>query len=212
MAKVISFFPLLFTGRLGNVIGYIKDGKQMIRELPKRRKGGYTRPQMMQQKKFSLVIGFLKPLIPLLRQTLGFSRSGGSNYNKAFSYHINNAITGEYPFFKMDYAKVMPGIGSLTPARTPAVFPQQGGRLLFAWSDNSNSTDARADDEAWVAIYCPEPDRWIYYLACALRKSGHFSSDVTPFSGKTAHCYLGFISRNGKTVSNSSYLGLVSVM
>ena len=154
MAKVISQWPFLFTGKLGNVIGYIKDGKQMIRKLPKRRKRRHTRLQVMQQKKFSLIVKFFKPLIPLLHQTFGVSQSGGSNYNKAVSYHIKNAVTGKYPFFEMDYAKVMLGMGSLTPAKTPAVVSQQTGWLQFTWADNSIRVGARSYDEAWVAIYC----------------------------------------------------------
>src|SRR6185312_14871254 len=152
MAKVISHWPLLFTGKLGNVIGYIKDGKQMIRKLPKRRKRRYTRLQLVQQKKFSLMIKFFKPLNPLLHQTFGVSRSGGSNHNKAVSYHIKNAVTGKYPFFEMDYEKVLLGIGSLTPAKIPAVFSDQTGSLLFTWADNSERVGARSYDEAWVAI------------------------------------------------------------
>ena len=212
MAKVISQWPFLFTGKLGNVIGYVKDGKQMIRRIPKRRKRRYTRLQLLQQKKFSLMIKFFKPLTPLLQQTFGVSRSGGSNYNKAVSYHIKNAITGKYPFFEMDYAKVLLGMGSLTPAKIPAVSSQQTGWLQFTWADNSERVGARSYDEAWVAIYCPELDQWICYLDCAVRRSGCYSSDVTAFSGKAVHSYLGFISHDGKTVSNSSYLGVVKVM
>ena len=212
MAKVISTWPLLFTGKLGNVIGYVKDGKQMIRKLPKRRKRRYTRLQLLQQKKFSLMIKFFKPLTPLLQQTFGVSRSGGSNHNKAVSYHIKNAVTGKYPFFEMDYSKVLLGMGSLTPAKTPVVSSRQTGWLQFTWADTSIGFGACSSDEAWVAIYCPELDQWICYLDCAVRRSGCYSADVTAGSCIAWHIYWGVISHDGKTGSYSTYLGLVNVL
>jgi len=125
-----------------------------MRGLTIAKSGKPTASQLQQQAKFSLMIKFFKSLVSLLHQAFGVSRSGGSNYNKAVSYHIKNAVTGKYPFFEMDYEKVLLCIGSLIPAKMPAVFSQQTGSLPFTWADNSERVGARSYDEAWVAIYC----------------------------------------------------------
>ena len=54
------------------------------------------------------------------------------------SYNLRNAISGESPAFKINYALVAMGVGDLLNVEKPMMSSESTGRLTFSWKDNSN--------------------------------------------------------------------------
>ena len=201
-----------FSGKVGTVVGSTWKGIPVMKSVSGPRKGNPTLLQLEQQARFTLMIKFLQPLTPLFNQTYGNGLVGMSGFNKAFSYNVLNAITGVYPVFSVNYSMLLISIGVLPNASLPAVTSPLAGKLAFNWTDNSGIGKARPTDKAIVAVFCEELNHWIYNLNTATRNAGTYTLDVPAFSGKPVQTFLGFLSEDGKFVSNSVYTGQVNVL
>lgn len=62
MARITKGILGGFSGKVGTVVGASWRGQDIIRSMPKPSSRKATGKQMLQQLKFKLVIGFLKPL------------------------------------------------------------------------------------------------------------------------------------------------------
>jgi hypothetical protein len=91
-----------FSGKVGTVVGSTWKGLAVMKSVPGPRKGSPTLLQLEQQARFTLMIKFLQPLTALFNQTFGSGAVGMSEFNKAFSYNVLNAITGVYPAFTVN--------------------------------------------------------------------------------------------------------------
>jgi hypothetical protein len=201
-----------FSGTVGTVVGSTWKGIAVMKSRPGPRKGSQTVLQLEQQARFALMIKFLQPLTSLFNQTFNIGAVGMSGFNKAFSYNVLNAVTGAYPAFTINYAMLLLSRGDLPNAPAPAVASPAAGKLAFTWTDNSGIGKARATDKAVVAVFCEELNHWIFNVDTAARNAGTYTLDVLAFSGKPVQSFLGFISADGKFVSNSQYMGVVNVL
>ncbi|MBK5272705.1 MAG: hypothetical protein JJE22_17030 [Bacteroidia bacterium] len=55
--------------------------------------------------------------------------------------------------------------------------------------------------------YCPARNQCIFTTIGADRSTEEAVLDVAAFTGETVHTYLGFISADGKNISNSYFTG-----
>ena len=200
-----------FSGKVGTVVGYKWKNKAVMRGLPSQRKGGPSPLQLQQHAKFRLMNVFLNPLVSLLNLTfnnLAFEMTG---YNKAFSYNVKNAIAGDYPEYNIDYPMVLISRGDLPNVTMPSVTSSETGILKFSWTDNSGKGKAKPTDMAFVAVFNEEKRQWINKLNLSVRSSGNCSIDVAKLFAKQVHSYVGFISEDGKEVTDSIYVGMVNL-
>ncbi len=200
-----------FSGKVGTVVGYKWKNKAVMRGLPSQRKRGPSPLQLQQHAKFRLMNAFLNPLVSLLNLTfnnLAFQMTG---YNKAFSYNVKNAIDGVYPEYNIDHPMVLISRGDLPNIATPSVTSPETGILKFSWTDNSGKGKAKPTDMAFVAIFNEEKKQWKSEMNLALRSSGTCLIDVSKLFAKQVHSYIGFISEDGKEVTDSLHIGLVNL-
>jgi hypothetical protein len=202
-----------FSGKVGTAVGSSWKGLDVLRSRPPRkRRGQPTDLQLEQQAKFALITNFLLPLTDLLNQT--YSKSAAARmtgFNKAFSVN-NQAITGVFPAFAVDYPKILLSKGSLPNATSPAAASTVAGKLAFSWIDNSGTNSALSSDLAFVAAYDEEQKHWIFLQKAAARNAAGYILDVTPFSGKPVQTYIGFMSADRKKVALSWYTGQVNIL
>ena len=93
--------------------------------------------------------------------------------NNALSYTLDNAITGVYPSFEIDYAVALVSRGGLPNVLGPAVTSGAGSVLTFSWTDNSGVGIAKATDQAILVAYCPELRQAIYTTARWIAKRSY---------------------------------------
>ena len=200
-----------FSGKVGTVVGSKWRGVWVMRGLTDTKRGKPNPAQQQQQAKFAMMVKFLQPLSSLVGQTYDISPTEMSGFNKAFSDNVRNAITGVYPAITIDYSKVILSKGTLPNANTVTAASTVAGKLVFTWTDDSGGF-ALPTDSAFVAVYGADLNRWIFAQNTAPRNAGTYTLDVTAFSGKAVQTYIGFLSADGQSVSNSLFTGQVNIL
>ena len=200
-----------FSGKVGTVIGSSWKGIAYMRSIPQSVKNPRTQPQLMQRSKFSVTMSYLKPLNQILRTGWKLQANKQSPINAAMSYHIANAIMGDYPDYEIDVSKVLVSVGSLTPA-VNAMAIVTGGTIEFSWSNNSGNGSAKLTDKVLIAVVNQARGEAVTSCAAAERKDSTFVVQLPAnWSGDEVHIYLGFVSEDGREVSNSTYMGSVTI-
>lgn len=201
-----------FSGKVGNVIGGNWKGIDYMRVRPASVSNPQTEGQVDQRSKFSTVLGFLQPL-------RGFLKIGFRNYaikmtefNSAMSYNVKNAVIGVYPDYVIDFESALISRGGLTAALNPTVDTPAAGQVQFNWVDNSIDGNARPADRAMVLVYNPARNEAVYVTDGSARSIGNHTLTVpNQYSGDTVYAFIAFISEDGKEVSNSKYVGELTV-
>lgn len=197
-----------FSGKVGTVIGFVRNGVACMRGLAMTYNDANTQAQQSQRSKFGLVGSFIRPFTSLFNFT--YSNMPGTAINAAFSEIINHAIKGIYPAFEIDYPKVMVSKGTLLGAENPAVISVVPGKIDFSWDDNSADGNASFDDLAICVVYNPILKKVISEIG-ATRTLGTLTVTVPDaYIGSTVQTYLAFKSKAGK-YSDSEYVAQVEV-
>ena len=201
-----------FSGKVGPVVGSSWKGIAVMRSLPPHKRGKSTELQLRQMAKVKLVTDFVSPLANFLTRAYSCVTVKMSCYNKAFSYNVRNAVSGEYPVFRINYPRVTLGMGDLLNPDTVSVDADAAGQIRFSWPDNSGEGSARATDRAFVAVYCESQASWSASNNGSQRNTGSYTLDVAAFSGKLVHAYIGFLSDGAQFVSTSKYAGELIIL
>jgi len=212
MAKLLNGINGPISGKVGAVVGYTWKGKAVIRSLPKKRTRPLSPLQLQQHAKFALINKFLNPLLSLLNLTFSTVAVQMSGFSKAFSYNVKNAISGTHQALTINYSMVLLGRGDLPNAASPSAQSLNNGELVFNWTDNTATGQARANDKLYVAVYCEEVNNWISRVTETTRNDGTFTLKLDLFKGKPVQTYIGFITADGKDVSDSAYTGPVNIL
>ena len=124
MARMSNGMAGFIQGKIGNLVYYVKNGKQMVRETGKVTKPP-TLPQLQNRMELAVVVAFLRPLTELIN--VGFIvgskdyHKGKTSYNLAVACNKPNAVKGVYPDVVMDFTKVLVANGNIDMAMLPAV-------------------------------------------------------------------------------------------
>lgn len=109
-------------GKVGNIVFYILNGKQVARTLGKTTKSP-TVPQLQCRQEMAVVNGFIKQVAAFIN--IGFQlMAKGTNKspaNMAVAYNKRNALQGTYPNVEIAYEKVLVSQGSMLDAEDPSV-------------------------------------------------------------------------------------------
>lgn len=200
-----------FSGKVGSVVGGTWKGIDYMRSKSNRKNFLATDKQLAQQMKFSLLMGFLQPMAGLLSISFRDFAVKMTGINNAFSYNYEKAITGVYPALSIDYSNALVSRGSLPNATGPAVTSGAGSILTFNWTDNSGVGGAASTDQAIFVAYCPGRKQCIFTTAGGARNALTGTLNLVPFSGQQVQTYIGFLSADEMTVSDSYFTGQVTV-
>jgi len=200
-----------FSGKVGNVVGASWKGISYMRSLPQSVKNPRTKGQVSQRSKFAITLHYLKSMTAFLRTGWKLYAHRQSPINAAMSYALANAVTGAYPDYEIDPSKVLVSRGSLATA-VNANAANMGGSIDISWNDNSGVSNAKQTDKALIAIVNPTKGEAVCSTAESERMTGGQSVAIpADWSGDEVQVYLGFVSEDGKEVSNSVYLGAINV-
>lgn len=203
-------FPFLVSGKVGDLVGRVINGKQFFSKMPRRRKGKPTAPELGARRKFYIAIRFLKPILPILRKYDEPTRRKG--FNKATSLVIRHAIVGQHPDQRIDYSRVVLGEGNLPNPKTYQVESPAKGLLEIVWSPELIKRGVTKSDRIFVVVYCETMHEFRYQPYGAERRECQFQMDVSNFSGQRTEVYFGFASFDGSLVSTSIYAGSVNIL
>lgn len=201
-----------FSGKVGNVVGATNNGVHYMRVIPANVQDPKTDKQLAQRQRFGLMTSTLKIFRPVV--TIGYRKKTGKTTprNRALSYNLKNAITGEYPDQDIDYQAFMVARGDLTSASDLAADSNTPGEITFSWTDNSGIGSAKADDVLYAACYAPDDGELFYQAEAATREDGS-ATLILPqnYQGKEVHVYAFFASAENEDVTDSIYAGEILV-
>lgn len=196
------------SGKVANVVGANWKGIDYIRAKPLSVRNPRTDLQVNQRTKFALALRFLQPNLNFIKVGYKNFSVKKSQFNSAMSYILNNAISGTYPNYLIDYSLALLSRGSLSGALNPVFDLSTAGQVEFSWDDNSGEGSALATDKVMAVVYNPLKGESVFITGGALR------SDLTQviqipnsYSGDELEMFIGFINDAGTQLSNSAYIG-----
>lgn len=202
-----------FSGKVGTIVGSSWRGIRYMRSLSAKRGNANASEKLLeQQAKFSLITDFLKPVKALLE--IGFKNYavGKTGYNSAHSYNLKNALAGTMPNLEIDFSMVLVSRGDLPLTTAISAASATAGRLDLTWTDNTGKGKAKAGDQLMLVVFCPALAEASYSVADATRSEGSLQYILpADFSRENAEVYVGWLSEDGKDVSNSKYLGRIAI-
>lgn len=202
-----------FSGKLGNVVGGSWKGIDYMRIKPASVANPKTVGQVDQRTKFTAALQFLQPLKDFIKVGYKNYANKMTEFNSAMSYTLSNAITGVSPDFMVDYSTALLSRGSLPGALNPIATSPSAGLVEVAWSDNTLNGTALATDKSLIALYNPNKAEAIFTLEGASRATGTQSLVIPDnYSGDDLEVYISFKSLDGTSVSNSTYIGSVTIV
>lgn len=207
------------SGAVGNVVGANWKGIDYLRIKPSNVSNPNTDLQSTQRLKFSAVLKFLQPATEFIRVGFKAYAIKMSAFNAAFSYNYHNALTGDYPDFGLDYAKVLVSRGNLPGAVNPVCTSTDPGKVSLSWEPNAAGGIAQDSDTVLLLIFDPATHQAVYLLNAGVRGDGTAEVSVpADFSGQSVHCFISFMALGGalsgqakNAIATSCYAGSVVV-
>jgi hypothetical protein len=208
------------SGKVGNVVGSSWKGINYLKALPTHVANPNTVGQRTTRTRMSIVISFLRTCTAFIR--FGFSGFAlkMSAFNAATSFNFRIAVGNNYPNQVLDFSSVKVTRGNLPGAANAACAASGPGEVTITWDDNSSQGNASQGDTPLVLVYCPDAGSSVYRMQTGSRSEGSAILDVpAAYSGKEAHCYVGFAnmaeivgSKLRDFISDSVYAGSVTVL
>lgn len=208
MGKIAQGILGGLSGKVGNIIGGSWKGIDYIRIKPSSVANPRTEGQVNQRNKFSITLEYLQATSDFIKIGYKSFAVKKTEFNAAMSYVLNNAVGGVAPSFTIDYTLALLSRGPLSGVLNGTTDLTTAGQVAFDWDDNSAEGNANVTDKAMVLVYNPSKRESISILDGAGRTIG--SQVVTipnTYAGDTVELFMAFVSEDGKTVSNSVYLG-----
>ena len=199
-----------FSGTIGTVVGFKRDGKSYMRSRPVR-KAKYTKSELLNQAKFKLVQDHLDPIKDLLREGFRKYYTPTGGYRAALAYTRKEAVVSDDAGFYIDPALFRISGGTLDGAVNPAVNLEPGNVLRISWDVADDNEGAQ--DQMMVLIYdSANFNATTRVFDGAFRHAGELQIALSPsMVGKMVDVYIGFMAADRSRQSDSQYLGRVDV-
>ena len=200
------------SGKIGNVVGATCRGVAYLRGMPETT-AAPTQKQINQRLKFALVMGWLKPLLNIIN--IGYQVLFGDKtpMNRAVSYHLKEAVTGDAPDYGIDFKKAVFSRGELLVSWILEVLCLVNTVLNIKWDNLPASAFSNDNDKASFIIYNPAKESFVTFEKVALRGDKEAVLQLPgKFAGDAVHGWMNYVNAEGNVVSTSVYLGEVTVV
>jgi hypothetical protein len=197
-----------FIGKVGTVVGYILNGKPVMRGLRKHKRTGKEPDEEANQFTFRDLHHWLHPLIDFLR--VGFKNYGKSHaYNGAKSYNRIHAMEIVEETEVFNPSKVLVSYGDLPMPENLAVQLTESG-LECTWTIPAVSDFSADYDQLMLLAYDDQAGKARMKLTGQFRNAGRDVLQLRHFSepGNSFHVFAAFVASDRSRVSNSRYMGV----
>jgi hypothetical protein len=195
-------------GKCGGLVFSTMFGENVLKTKALTVHNPKTLLQQTQRARFSLMLGFLKPMLSVLKTGFREMAIHKSAFNAAMSFNVMNAISGTYPDFEIFYGNLLVSKGSLFGFDSPAAAAAAGKLINFTWDSSNIGGNANATD---VFGYCiiDNTTKEAYYGITNVDRPVEHAEVTLPAStvGHTVDCYMFFVATVNKKVSTSHWAG-----
>lgn len=213
MGKTTNGILSAFTGAIGPVTGYTRNGQNILRIRTVSVKNPRTALQQSQREKIKTCSAFTRAFSGsgFFNKSFPAYGHGGSGYNRATSALMSRAITGIYPDLRLNYQQVLISKGRLPGAQSAKVVKKTNNTLQFTFSDNSTAGIAAADDTVILVAYAPDIQQAIFTLNSGFRRDKKAVLNVVALKGHAIETWIGFLSKDELDASDSIWVGRVQL-
>lgn len=211
MAKPVMGILGGFSGKVGTVVGSIRNGKPTMRAVGYRNPNKVTEKQLIQRERFTISKKLSTHLLPIFEIGLR-NEVGESKITNAAVKHLlgSDMLTmGVKP--EVNYPKLLLSKGTLPQLYNPN-FTVVNRAFRVTWINNSNFLKADGTDLLFfVAIY-PEIEAVVIHEMAVTRDAQELEVPISPFNeAKEAHCYLFLASQLNMEVSKTLYFYVADI-
>lgn len=202
-----------FQGKNGANIGRWVDGQNIVGPLPHPSQKPPTTAQLNQRAKFGLVTSWLRLIKGIIRTGFNVHKEKVSPWSTAVAYNLRHAVLGAGPNYTIDYPNVLFCKGELSIPTEVMVTSLPDSELKFDWDTIFNVGFGDGTDQVSIVVYNPSRNLFTMQNAAATRAAGTYTLKMpASFAGDQVQCYLSLLSADGKTASDSVYVGMVTVL
>ena len=200
------------SGKISDVIGYIRYGKAFVKMKSLKPVKKRTKAQLAEQQKMKVVNTFINSMTEFVR--IGFTLEAANKTHSANaaakSYQLKNAITGEYPSLVIDYPQVLLSKGLIdAPVNASAVALVNG--IQFNWDVSRRTEVYHKRSRVMLLVYAPGLGKSFYNLSGArIMDKTDFLELPVDFKNQLLHAYITFQGDDQKQISNSTYAGSIT--
>ncbi len=199
------------SGKIGDVIGYIRYGMAYVKKKSMKPQKEATGPQLAEREKMRIVNRFVNSMTEFVR--IGFALEAAekphSANSAAKSYQLKNAISGEYPALEIDYSKVLLSKGKIEKPLNVTMIVQNNG-VTFNWELSRQTSVYYKRSRVMLLVYAPAVEKSVFTLSGArIADKTAFLELPESFKDQLLHTYITFHSDNQKQISDSSYAGAI---
>lgn len=204
-----------FSGKIGPTVGRISKGRTITAIYQPEVRNPQTTKQQQVRSRFDLIVVFLRMFTGWARvMCKGLSRYG-STWNGLLKINMEDGnlecIAGTYPNYEVDASKIELSRGDLELPWNPSAV-MDSNVLQCSWTDNSNIGQAKGTDHACLAAYNSAKNSVVYSLSAGDREESLASLTLpTAWAGDSVDVYLAFRNADDTLVSDSAYLGNISI-
>jgi len=211
MARIINGINDGFTGKVGTVTGYTRNGGSFMRSRHRRRDNIKSEARLIQQQKIKVCNEFTKPFSGSGFFNKSFPANGATStgYNRATSAIMNRAII-QNPAPALFYPLVLISMGMLPGAVYASALANDDGNIVFSWADNTGTGTAKEDDKVLMVAYFPETKTAMYEISASTRKDCKTVLQMKSMKG-IAETWIGFVSADESIAADSVYTGSISL-
>lgn len=200
-------------GRTGNNVGRRVRGKNVFSMRPRKSTKPATELQALQRNKLRTMASWLRHISNLVKIGFAAYRAEMSPMNAALSYNLQNAVKNVDGNFIIEFDKVLYSRGRLALPDMIGLDSLPQSKVKYSWEINAGDSNAKGTDKATFMVYDPQLLRFVVLEGGALRSALSFELRVpAEFKNHQVHCYISFVSSDGKMVSDSYYAGLITVL
>lgn len=198
-------------GRIGNIVYYVLNGKNVAREI-----GISTKPFTDLQKQQHLLTKIRSRLFRDLLDFVntGFGIAAIQAQDNAFNQAIKSnskIIKGIYPDLEVAYDEILLSKGTLKPVQNWEAI-EIGHGLQYNWDTNPEMPWPDTTDQVMLLAYFPKHRKVFHKLFGNSRLSGTDTLEIPPsMQGEWMETYMSFVSADRKHVSDSIYTGNFNV-
>lgn len=217
MAKVYGGFTANFYGKLGNVVGRVRQGRSILSIYQPNVHNPKTAGQQLARTKFSALTGFLKTISGFLRVSFrdldGYKT--GNSFSAAIGYnfrHDPSVFDGSTPeSIELVFSNIQVSQGSIDLPYSPSA-TADGTEVGLTWSDNTGFGNAEATDVVMCVAYNKDKNVSVFSTNLASRNDRSATFDLpTGWTGDSVGVWMAMFRPSSRMCSASAYLGTLSL-
>jgi hypothetical protein len=196
------------TGKIGNTVYYMLNGKNVAREIGITLKEP-TEAKLKSQLATKICSQFLSQLKVFINLGFSIEKQGTDKnaFNLAQQYNRNKIIKGDYPDLEIAYDQVILSKGNLKAAQDWSVTQIPGG-LKYSWATHLQMPWPESTDQVMMLAYFPAENEAVYTLFGSSRLSGTAYLEIPEsLQGKYMETYMSFVAADRSQLADSTYTG-----